>query len=654
MKKIILTLAILLIGLFSFAAVHYIDPSGSDAASGDITHPYLTLNKAWANAVAGDTIYLRGGIYVINATQLLYGRHGTAGNLIKIWAYPGETPILTKGTSYSAGGYGSPRIIQLGRDGQQDGTAYIHFKGIEITGFTQESAVLWWALRADNVNNCIFENMNIHGNGAGMCVAHNSAGNLVLNCDFHDNKDPLGSGSPAIPWNSADGLQFPYIDGAAITGLPNIVRDCRAWNNSDDGFDAFSNDGYMIYDNCWAWHNGYREDEVTPATNGTGFKIGFTASTTEIKRIYKNCISFKNRERGFDSNNSRCGTYFYNCTTYNNLMRSYDFPIPSVAPTYEAPVICRNCITFSDGLIPIFNSIAVVDHDNFLKSGTLTTSNPNVTSADFISLTSTEMSGSRQSDGSLPVVTFLHLASSSDLINTGIDVGTSFVGAFPDLGAFEYDAPPPPIINHTPVINPQTFSVFENSSSGTVVGTVIATDADIAQTLTYSLSTMNPYFNINSSTGVITVAGNTLDYESIPTFTLTVIVTDNGSPSLSAQNTITINLKDVYEPPIVVNNTPTMPSQSFRVKKSAATETVVGTIVAHDADKNQTLTFAIISGNSNNNLFRINSANRTIIVNNKGMTTYRNYPVFRLLVTVTDNGVGNLSSSATMTITTVR
>lgn len=47
------------------------------------------------------------------------------------------------------------------------------------------------------------------------------------------------------------------------------------------------------------------------------------------------------------------------------------------------------------------------------------------------------MTRTRQSNGGLPVITFMHLVSGSDLIDKGMNVGLSFVGAAPDLGCFE-------------------------------------------------------------------------------------------------------------------------------------------------------------------------------------------------------------------------
>jgi hypothetical protein len=43
----------------------------------------------------------------------------------------------------------------------------------------------------------------------------------------------------------------------------------------------------------------------------------------------------------------------------------------------------------------------------------------------------------RQADGSLPVNDFARLVATSALVDKGKDVGLPFVGAAPDLGAFE-------------------------------------------------------------------------------------------------------------------------------------------------------------------------------------------------------------------------
>jgi len=94
------------------------------------------------------------------------------------------------------------------------------------------------------------------------------------------------------------------------------------------------------------------------------------------------------------------------------------------------------------------------------------------------------------------------------------------------------------------------FAIDENSANGTVVGDVLATDPE-GDTLTYSITAGNidGAFTINSSTGEITVANSAaLDFETNPTFSLTIQVEDTGA--LTDTDTVTINLNDVNDAPV--------------------------------------------------------------------------------------------------------
>jgi len=57
-----------------------------------------------------------------------------------------------------------------------------------------------------------------------------------------------------------------------------------------------------------------------------------------------------------------------------------------------------------------------------------------------MSIESSGALGPRAPDGSMPKVDFLKLAMGSKMIDKGTDVGLSFVGSAPDLGAYEYGA----------------------------------------------------------------------------------------------------------------------------------------------------------------------------------------------------------------------
>src|SRR5437763_14380478 len=88
--------AVVLLGISSLAgatqaATYYVSASGSDASSGTLAAPFATLQKAHNVANPGDTIYLRGGTYMLSG-QIAFTRSGSSCNPIRVWNYTGETP----------------------------------------------------------------------------------------------------------------------------------------------------------------------------------------------------------------------------------------------------------------------------------------------------------------------------------------------------------------------------------------------------------------------------------------------------------------------------------------------------------------------------------------------------------------------------------
>ncbi len=192
-------------------------------------------------------------------------------------------------------------------------------------------------------------------------------------------------------------------------------------------------------------------------------------------------------------------------------------------------------------------------------------------------------------------------------------------------------------VNERPVASNQSFSVNENSSKGTVVGTVSASDPESAP-LTYKITDGNTdnVFAVNNSTGQITVNdGTRLDYETKKTYPLTVQISD-GTAATSV--TVTVAVNDVNENPVVAN-------QSFSVNENSTEGTVVGTVEASDPDT-ALLTFSIISGNTDN-VFSLSSSTRQITVNNAAILDYEKIKAYVLTVQVSD---GTYSGTAQITV----
>ena len=375
----------------------------------------------------GDTLYIRGGVYYpvgVTTGTFTIGVNvddidGTAANRICVFNYPGEKPILD----------GSQMVHQddwtLGI--YIDDSEYWHFKGLTIRNVEQEDGEnaatgIWSSV----TSHTIYEEMicyQIGGTGfkATVNAGTSTTGNKYLNCDSYDNYDPYTD--PA--GGDADG--YHYQRNFNLTDS-TIFIGCRAWNNSDDGYDGWETEGIIVYQDCWAFNNGYQS-----AGNGVGFKLGGSdsaVSSTYIRQLY-NCIAFGNKKDGIDENGTAGLIKVLNFTSYKNDVYGINWSGADEASIY------RNIISYDNGTRGYDGNHAVKTHDfnsyeeNRAEDGVI------VSDADFVSLDSMQLYRPRKFDGSLPDIDFLKLDPQSGLVDAGIDVGLVYNGYAPDVGAME-------------------------------------------------------------------------------------------------------------------------------------------------------------------------------------------------------------------------
>jgi len=444
-----------------YSGPYFVSPTGNDVSGdGSITKSWYTLNKAWTVIKAGDIIYMRGGSYNYSTTQTLTNKNGTSTNLIKILAYESELPIINAPPTFAY--QNGLSIVNC---------SYVHIKGIEITGFVQKLGDRWYnGIWTEDVNNCIFEKLNIHHNCFGMSLSDANgtcSNNLILNCDFHHNSDPntsIPGYEDLFPYGNADGLTI-RINSSNSTS--NVIRGCRMYYNSDDGVDLWSNEGLIEIDNCWAFLNGYFYDTMTPnGGDGNGFKLGRTyiTNTSTILRKVHNCIAFNNPGWGFLRNGANCNMEIYNNTAFNNgnvnTSWSGGFFFGIDGEGISIPFYVKNNVAYKNNVnyqvIPITN----MNHNSWDLPIT-------TTDADFLSLNILEAMGPRTANGSLPNINFLKLVEGSDLIDRGISVGIAYKGNEPDLGAYEsnYSFTPPIIIIYKPTVTTNSISSITQTSA---------------------------------------------------------------------------------------------------------------------------------------------------------------------------------------------
>jgi uncharacterized repeat protein (TIGR02059 family) len=405
------------------AATYYVATTGSDSNPGTITQPWATWQYSFNRLKAGDILYVRGGNYTTMLGRsgnnyygvLLQSISGTSGSHITVSAYSGEVPILdgqsltsTSGSNIGMGIYGC---------------SYWDFNGLNVTNFKQYSdniyeAAGWYESDVAHITHTLCSDYHC-GDGFVLKGTHDDI--HYTNCDSFENADRFDDPSGAPPGSLANGFFCTPNAGNHIYYIG-----CRAWNNSDDGWDTYNSyGGYIEFTNCWAFNNGWYLNTIG---DGSGFKLGIVNGPLETgtQRSLKNCLAFGNLGPGYDQNSGSSGTKIqfalYNCTSASNQSGTFSF-------YYDTKAVIRNCISYNESLGDIGKS-TLIDHNSW-QNGL------SATSADFLSVTSAAATGPRETDGSLPAMTYLHLASGSHLIDAGVNVGIIYAGNAPDLGAFE-------------------------------------------------------------------------------------------------------------------------------------------------------------------------------------------------------------------------
>ena len=424
------------------ATEYYVATTGSDSNPGTLAAPFATLQKAADTVVAGDTVWIRGGTYKITTPKssgagIQLSKSGTSDtNRIKYWAYPGETPLFDfTNLTISTSGYTFGIVISGN---------WVHLKGIEECCVPMNTSSNN-GFASEGTNN-IYELLNAHHNsGSGMQIG---GGNQAINCDSHDNYDPTSTQGQG---QNADGFG---VHGQT-SGPSTIIRGCRSWWNSDDGYDFINQEVPVTIENSWAFGNGFATYGTYSPTsgNGNGFKMG--SSKTGIRHLVQNNVAWKNKANGFYANHSSGGNTWYNNTAFQN---GTNFNM--LASTWDAADNRTDGVILTGTKVHIMrNNLAFPNKTQYITGyGVDTQFNTwdlNITPAakDFLNIADPSVSGTgqaiettspalgpRQADGSLPNVDFMKLAAGSAMIDKGTDVGLQFVGAAPDLGAYEYGA----------------------------------------------------------------------------------------------------------------------------------------------------------------------------------------------------------------------
>jgi len=388
---------------------------------------------------AGDTLFIRGGIYSTKVQVeigLRGAKSGTKTNPICVFSYLDEEPILDCASLMVLGGLFIHDV------------SYWKFKGLTIRNAKQNGS--FQEARGFTFNRCnnieVIE-CNSHDNeGQGFFIGQSDS-IVVINCDSYNNCNFLAK-PPSKPGGAGTGFLFLGTQGDSDT--TNWARGyfygCRSWNNSDNGFgSAYSY--RIVYDNCWSIGNGWRLfDPENPDANGDGrgFVIGhvFAAAPPSDQAIVKNCLAAYNTGPGFHVN-SNADPYTANIRWYSNTAAyNREWGFRGSYGTRCDPIIFRNNLSYShkdkiswdpDAEFSMENGMTYTSDHNSWDFADLSLSDD-----DFLSVDSSGLTGPRDELGNLPDLPFLKLAPGSALIDAGTPItGLGYHDDAPDIGYSE-------------------------------------------------------------------------------------------------------------------------------------------------------------------------------------------------------------------------
>ena len=409
------------------AKVIYVAPQGDDAAAGTIDAPLATLPAAYRLTEGGDTVCFRGGTYNVTDSQVMkikgvyafvfaLEKAGTAEHRTCYMGYPGERPVFDF-SALMLDGKHRFAAFYLGAD-------YVHLRNFDIVGVpvrikghTQSECV-----SARRGSHCIVEDIAMHD---GMAIGYyqkRGSHNLVVDCDAYNNYDDYSEG----PYGgNVDGFGCHVFDTFEVG---NVFRRCRAWRNSDDGFDLISCAAPVEIDHCMAFYNGYcpssnPADTVNfvSAGDGNGFKAGGWGMNKRKTKCPDVCpshyihhsLAYRNKAHGFYANHHLAGNTWENNTScgnrsnYNMLNRKNTFEAIDV-PGYDHSLAHNVSWTFTDAslgghLINIDPDRVTLTNNSFAPS----VSSVEVTAEMFVSTSVSLLFTRRLPDGRLPSIDFL-------------------------------------------------------------------------------------------------------------------------------------------------------------------------------------------------------------------------------------------------------
>jgi hypothetical protein len=365
---------------------YYISTDGDDNNPGTLEEPFASFTKAQDAAEAGDTVYILGGTYknfaIADSDDIYNYVNEFTKSGITYKAYSSqEVPVFDFSdmptSKRVAAFYIKPKVSN------------VTFESIKVTGVPVGEQKQSECFRIEG--NATFNQITCSDNQAIGFYFTGHATGTCFRCDSYNN---IG----------VKGISIGNIDGFGAHGDGVTFKECRSWNNSDDGYDCINSKGANTFDSCWAFNMNAGGDSNGFKVGGWGKKaIAFEPPVHTVN----NCLSVNNGAHGFYANHQpgQAATWTNN-TAYNNKRgnftmlecESIDNPI-DVSGTREV---------LYDNLSYKQNSLDEADlPEENNTNNSWNEADKNISADNFQSLDVSQLTEERGPNGELPEITFM-------------------------------------------------------------------------------------------------------------------------------------------------------------------------------------------------------------------------------------------------------
>jgi hypothetical protein len=305
-----------------------------------------SLATATGKAIAGDVVFLRGGVY--NITQSVYfSGVGDSSKPITFESYPNEiatfdgSNIATGGNVWvrTTGSWNVLRRIEI-RNMPQD--------GLFISGTHN-------VVDGINAHHNRMTGIHIYSDYAAYPYGAKGSYNTIQNSTANDNSD-VGQ---AANGGNADGI-------AISSGEGNKVLNCIAARNSDDGIDTWRSTNTEIAYSI-STGNGLGNGDGNGIKGGSGTQPPYSNDT-----YVHHSLSYKNRANGIDANGGTNVKFSYNTAWANG---AYGFVLSNGSTVDHGITLGNNGHVIGSG---------TATDNSWQRQGTVTFVSTDPASADFM------------------------------------------------------------------------------------------------------------------------------------------------------------------------------------------------------------------------------------------------------------------------------